>query len=189
MENPYASPPPPSKFSDLPPSAVAPGDVVVRGLVGHVRVIAILMIVQAVLQALMGLYFAVIGVFLGFTMGNDPAFRRGPNPPPEWLPWVLATGFVLFGVVILVSSGVMIWAGIRSFSFRSRKLNIIALIAGSLSVLTCYCAPTSIGLLVYGLIVYLNPSVKQAFEMGDQGLAADQIDAAFNPYAQPMKPM
>ena len=30
MENPYASPPPPSKFSDLPPSAVAPGDVVVR---------------------------------------------------------------------------------------------------------------------------------------------------------------
>ena len=52
----------------------------------------------------------------------------------------------------------------------------------ALSILTiagCYCLPTAIGLFIYGLIVLLNPSVKRAFEMGEQGYSANKIQNHF----------
>jgi hypothetical protein len=64
------------------------------------------------------------------------------------------------------------------------------MVIGMGSVLSCYCAPTGIALLVYGLIVYLNPAVKLAFEMGAQGIPASQILATFVPFrgGPPMPP-
>jgi hypothetical protein len=51
-----------------------------------------------------------------------------------------------------------------------------------ISMITCYCTPTSIAILVYGLIVYLNPAVAAAFEMGKKGMTGDQILASFAGY-------
>ena len=46
-------------------------------------------------------------------------------------------------------------------------------------VLTCYCLPTAVALAVYGLIVYLNPEVSEAFRMGEAGSEPAEIVAAF----------
>jgi len=46
-------------------------------------------------------------------------------------------------------------------------------------MLSCYCAPTSIALFVYGLIVYLNSDVATAFEMAEQGVSPKEIKATF----------
>jgi hypothetical protein len=52
----------------------------------------------------------------------------------------------------------------------------VALVMGSISIGTCYCAPTSIALLVYGLIIYLNNSAVQAFALAKQGLTWSDIE-------------
>jgi hypothetical protein len=54
--------------------------------------------------------------------------------------------------------------------------------------MACYCAPTSIGVLVYGLIVYFNPAVVAAFELGKRGLRGDAILASFAAPQQPQQP-
>jgi hypothetical protein len=70
-------------------------------------------------------------------------------------------------------------AGIRNYKFRGRTLGLIALGGGMVTVMTCYCAPTAIGLGVYGLITYLNPEVAQAFAMGEAGTSRDDILSAY----------
>jgi hypothetical protein len=61
---------------------------------------------------------------------------------------------------------------------------MVSIIAGLSSMLSCYCAPTAVGLLVYGLILFLNPAVKTAFQMVEQGHSVDQVLAAFSPFQQ-----
>jgi hypothetical protein len=50
---------------------------------------------------------------------------------------------------------------------------------GLLTLLTCYCFPTSLGLFIYGLIVLLNDSVKLGFELADRGYSSAEIKRAF----------
>ena len=38
-----------------------------------------------------------------------------------------------------------------------------------------YCSVFSIGMLIYGLIIYLDRNVKRAYEMAEQGMTPDQI--------------
>ena len=71
--------------------------------------------------------------------------------------------------------GLNIAAGIKNLKYRSRTLGIAALCLGIVPVFTCYCAPTAIGILIYGLIIYLNRDVSRAFEMGEQGISPEQI--------------
>jgi len=59
--------------------------------------------------------------------------------------------------------------------------------SGGASVLTCNCSITAIALLIDGLIVLMDNSVKQAFELARQGYLPEQIDALFNPWATPGK--
>ena len=70
-------------------------------------------------------------------------------------------------------------AGLRNWRFRGRILGIVALAAGMVTVLTCYCLPTAMALGIYGLIVYLNGEVSDAFRMAEAGQSADQIFATF----------
>src|SRR5205823_5880308 len=60
-------------------------------------------------------------------------------------------------------------AGLFNIRYRRRGLGIAALAVGLVTMMTAYCAPTAIGLAVYGLIVYLNEPVVLAFQMGDSG--------------------
>jgi hypothetical protein len=88
--------------------------------------------------------------------------------------------FTAVSGLVLLSSGILgVWGGIRMMKFRGYKLGIIALSGGLLTIFGCYCAPTAIALFIYGLIVMLNPQVKQAFEMGEQGRSPADIQNHF----------
>jgi hypothetical protein len=83
--------------------------------------------------------------------------------------------FILLALFLLASGGLLIFAGVRNRKYRSRSLGLVALGVGTLASITCYCAPTALGLLIYGLVVYLNSDVRYAFELGERGATADEI--------------
>lgn len=180
MENPYASPSP-SPFSDAAnaPQGLPPGHRP-RGLVGHVRVLGILMIVQGILDIIMGVFLGVMAGVFPFMATLNP---NQPPPPPGMIPTMIAIygGMAAVGLICGVLN---CWAGVQMTRFRQRTLGIAAVSVGAAAIMTCYCGFTAIALLIYGLIVLLDSSVKQAFEFGVQGYKPDQIDAMFNPWAQ-----
>jgi hypothetical protein len=141
-----------------------------RGLVGHVRIVAILLIVQGVFEMLFALFGICFALLTLFVPQEDFVNMR---------PLGIALGVI--SVAALVCGGLRLAAGIANLRFRRRLLGITALGAGMLTMLTGYCAPTAIALAVYGLIVYLNDSVVAAFEMGDAGRTTTEISAAFPP--------
>ena len=139
-----------------------------RGLVGHVPIVAICLIVQGALEVLFGIFMVLFsGLFLSL-----PQFQ-GMQPLAWFLITVSVPGFAC-GVLRIV-------AGIFNLRFRRRVLGMTALGVGLLTMMTGYCALSSIGLAVYGLIVYLNDSAIEAFAMGDGGRSATEIQAAFPP--------
>jgi hypothetical protein len=152
-----------------------------RGMVGHVMVVSILMIVQGALEALVGGGLVVLGAVFPTMMQAE--MRRGGGPPggpsPEAMSWIMLAVYGGLGLLVLLGAVLHIWAGISNLKFRRRTLGIVALGVGLVSTFTCYCAPTSIALAVYGLVVYLSPQVAQAFTMGQAGKTRAEIDAAF----------
>jgi hypothetical protein len=86
------------------------------------------------------------------------------------------------GLCGIIPGSMQAYSGWKLYKFQSRTLAIVSLSAGLATMLTCYCAPTSIGLMIYGLIVLMNDSVRQAFDLAKQGNSPDQIDAFFNPW-------
>lgn len=67
-------------------------------------------------------------------------------------------------------------AGIANLRLKGRVFGIVALVSGMLSVGPCYYAPTAVGLLVYGLIIYLNETTKRVFALGRQGKTWREIE-------------
>jgi hypothetical protein len=168
-DNPYASPP--SNAGSFPPIGRAPS----RSMVGHVPVVAILMMVQGGLEVLMGLGLVAMGGIFPVLMRMDEMPNRGEGPPPEMVGWMMLAIYGGLGLLTLVAAGLHLFAGLRNYRFRSRTLGLVALGGGLVTVFTCYCAPTSIALAVYGLVTYLNPDVSQAFELGGAGKKRNEI--------------
>jgi len=108
--------------------------------------------------------------------------NAAPGAQPEEFMWFVSAIYLAIGIPVLTSGVLRIIAGVRNYNFKGRMLGIVSICAGLGSMLSCYCAPTAIGLLVYGLVIFLSPAVKAAFEMARQGHSAAQILAAFNPY-------
>jgi hypothetical protein len=152
-------------FSDEPP---AERDRLGRGLIGHVRIVALLMIVQGVLELGFGALMLASGaMFLGV---REPELAHLQG---------LAVLCLALSVPGIIGGILHLWAGPANWQFRRRKLGIAALGVGLTAMFTVYCAPTGIALAVYGLIVYLNDSVTVAFEMGEHGKSRADIDRAF----------
>jgi hypothetical protein len=173
-DNPYVSPPSPAVGS-FPPVGSSRG----RGMVVHVPVVAVLMMVQGGLELLMGIGLVAMGGIIPVMMRMDEAQGGGDGPPPEMVGWIMLGVYGGLGLLTLVAAGLHIFAGLRNYRFRRRTLGIVALAGGMVTVFTCYCAPTSIALGVYGLITYLNYEVGQAFLMGEGGKNREEILAAF----------
>ena len=83
------------------------------------------------------------------------------------------------GVVVFLIGVLQVYAGIRNLSFKGRTVGIVALSLGILTAFTCWCAPTSLGLAIYGFIVYLSPAVTHAFQLRKEGVSKDNILARF----------
>lgn len=141
-----------------------------RGLVGHVPIIATLLIVQGALELL----FAAMG--FGF-------FLLVLFGPEKELGAMRGIGYMLAGTggLAAVAGLLRIAAGLFNLRYRRRGLGLAALGVGLLTLITGYCAPTAIALAIYGLIVYVNEPVVVAFQLGDAGRSTAEILRAFAP--------
>ena len=135
------------------------------GKVHHVRTIALLMIVQGVLQIVLGLILMAFGASMPFLM--EMVKRRRPDPvaemPPVDMSWFVTAFYVGLSFMLLVSAGMLILAGVQNYQFRNRVFGIVAMSSCVVTLLSCYCVPTATGLIIYGLVVYLDPRVVAAF--------------------------
>jgi hypothetical protein len=160
-------------------------------MVGQVTVVAILMIVQGALEIIAGLVLALFAMIMPALLAEavrQQQAQGGPNPLPgfpgdfgDFAAWIYGSmavlGFVP-GILRLI-------AGIRNLRYRGRTMGIVAHLLGLLSMCTVYCSLTSIGLAIYGLIVYFNSDVIYAFQLGEEGVAAAEIKARY--YSDPMR--
>ncbi|MEM9589179.1 MAG: hypothetical protein AAGA03_17995 [Planctomycetota bacterium] len=152
------------------------------GLVNHVPILGVLMIVQGAMVLLMGGAAGLYAVFMPqvFEQIREQAIARGGNapPPPNVGLWVGLVGGLLCLALVAVALGT-IFGGLQAFRFRRRSFSIVVLLAGLVTIVTCYCLPTQIGLTIYGLIVLLNPQVMHAFRLADQGHAPADVQRHF----------
>ena len=173
MENPYQSPeepctPPPDGEPDRRPP----------GFVHHVRVVAILMIVQGALELLAGLGLGTFAIVMPQMMKAD--MQRLPQQQmPQNVFWVVTVMYGGMAAAALAAALLHITAGLRNYRFRGRILGIVALAGGLLTFFTCYCLPTAVGGGVYGLIVLLDGSTTEAFAMGEAGCSSSEILTTF----------
>ncbi len=167
--NPYASP----ESIDLIAAVSSGSDTADAGLVRHVLPVSILMIVQGSFELLIAIMMIAMAVIFPLMIPQEMNEKQGP-------PILLFVGiYGTMGGVGFIIGILHVVAGIFGLRFRRRVLGIVALASGIAGVFTCYCAPTGIALAIYGLIVYLNPRVKAAFDMGDSGMSAADVRAHF----------
>ncbi len=147
----------------------------------QVKIVAILLIVEGSLEALMGLFLAAMGPVMMsiFRAAPPPAPGSPDNPPPE----LFGAIYVTMGLVTLVGAILKIVAGIRNVKYRSRTLGFVALGSSLLSFASCYCTPTALALAIYGIIVYVNERSARAFQLGDGGMPPNEIIASIEGYA------
>jgi hypothetical protein len=185
MSNPYQSPSADFKYPPGGPGYAPPPDTGF-GAVNQVRIFAVLNGVQGMLELPLGLMTASMGVILPAMMKFDQQNNQRPGqPPPEEFLWVMTGFYLAVGIPTILGGILRLFAAWSNFRFRRRTVGILSVCFGLVSVFSCYCAPTGIGILIYGLILLLNPAVKHAFELGDQGQPSDQILASFLPYRPP----
>jgi hypothetical protein len=168
----FSDQPPPAwgtdYFRDASPNGVA---ALGRGLIDHVSIIAGLMIVQGLMEVLLG--FVCLGVAGIVFLVPESEFDRSDK--------LLIAGIYGFIGIPAVSCAVLrFMAAYYSLHYRRRRLGIAALAIGLLSVMTGLCALTAIALAIYGLVVYVNDSVVAAFRLGDQGRSRAEINALFH---------
>jgi hypothetical protein len=135
----------------------------------HIATVAMLLIVQGAFDLVIGL--ALVGVALFVRQGDTAALAARLPLEPQAAVIVFAPLFAASGVLKIV-------AGARNYNYRSRLLGILALASCAVSMANCYCAPASLAVLVFGLVVYRHPDSGRAFVMGAQGLSREWIEAS-----------
>ena len=182
MTNPYQTPAfDPKQFQDQP--GYVGGSASDFGWVRQVRTFAILNAVQGMLEIPMGLFTIGMSVLFPTLIRTN----QQPNADPaqvaadESTMWFLAGLYLAIGIPVLISGILRIVAGVQNYRFKGRTLSLVSIIVGMATLFSCYCAPTAMGLLVYGLILHLNPAVSAAFKLGRKGHSADQILGGLNP--------
>jgi hypothetical protein len=146
----------------------------------QVPIVGVLMIVNGSMTILMGLVLAAMGPLIYTLVKMDGAQRNGMGPGDEGVLTVMSAVYLILGLVVLASGILNVFGGIRARNYRSRTVVLVALFANMISIFTCYCAPTSIGMMIYGLIVIFQPDVARAFELGQQGISPDEIRREFS---------
>jgi hypothetical protein len=175
--NPYQSP----NFSDLSQQGGQSfGMELNPSILTQQRVIAILMIIQGTLSLLMGLFLLGSAFIFPALLAADVSRQRGPMPPapgptPDQLAWILLAAYGAMGLCGVIPGALQIYAGIQNLWLKGHTLGIVAISAGVITIGTCYCLPTSLGLLVYGLIIYLHMTTKMAFQLAKDGHTFDSI--------------
>ena len=170
-ENPFQAP------QQMPPGQPPIGSPNLgRSYVSQVPVIAALMIAQGVLLLIYAILMTCYAIF--FTRLDafmPPEAQAEFQAQMQGQQTIIAVVLGVFAGGIVILSIMHFVAAYLGFKFRRRVFGIVTMIMGLGAMLTCYCAPTAIGLAVYGMIIYFNPAVAQAFEMGNAGMNKPEI--------------
>jgi hypothetical protein len=153
-------------------------------MVNQVQVVSILMIVNGALVSLMGLIYALMGPTMFALMRPappGPSGASGPGTTVTTMTTILSLIYVAIGLAVLTVGILNIVAGIRSLRFRGRTFALVALFSNLLPMFTCYCLPTSLGLMIYGLIVFFQTDVAYVFERVAAGEPAERFKHGWRP--------
>jgi hypothetical protein len=142
-------------------------------MVGQVKIVGILMVVNGFTVVLAGGTLAAFGSWVMFAMPAPPAGAGGP--PAE----LLTAIYIALGGMVIACGLLQVVAGYRVMTFRNRVLGLVALFLNILVFLLCNCALTAIAMMVYGLIVLFNSEVARAFEMVGSGASPDEVVGRF----------
>jgi hypothetical protein len=148
-------------------------------MVPQVQVVSILMIVHGALVSLVGIVLAAIGPAI-FVLMSAQGRRKVLETDDKAVLGVITVVYGAIGLAVLTAGVLNIVAGARSLKFRGRGLALTALYLNIIPLITCYCAPTSIGMMIYGLIVFFNADVARAFQMAERGLPPEEVRARFS---------
>ena len=171
-QNPYATPPR-AAAADVQTYQGFSG----RGLPSTVQQVMVVSILQIVVGALELLVSAILAVYTGILGAMSTGAIEMPEGEEEalFVFGIISAVMLFFGSAIFIAALLRIWSGIAGFKFKRRKMAIFASVLGITSALTTLCSIFSIGMLIYGLIIYLNRDVRRAYEMAEQGMTPDQI--------------
>ena len=159
----------------FPPPYSGPPPAQKSGMVGQVPVVSILMIVFGSMYSLMGILLAMCGpAMIAYFHSIEGQSRTSSDTNAMY---AIGGVYLVLGICNLVAGVLNIFAGIKNLKYRSRTFGIVSLAVGMLACTSCYCSPFALGLLIYGLIVYMNGSVRQAFQLGEEGLTPEEIKA------------
>jgi len=180
-ENPFHAP------QSVPPSSPKQGNTEYvhdgsgRSSVRQVNVIAWLMIVQGILILLFSAFAFVYAYYIthidSFFDGATAKELQQQMPPEfrERYYWL----FTVWGIIAAILAILHFWSAWLNFDLRGRLLGIVTMALGLTMLFSCWCAPTSIGLAIYGLIIYFQPAVVHAFHLRQSGMTKQQVLATF----------
>ncbi len=159
--NPYKSP----DFKDLP--VQSGGSTLSSSIIVQQRVVSCLMIVHGLLCCIVGGFLIVAAVVFPSMVAAQMQRQGGAQPPN--MEMLLQVLYGTMGAAALIPGILQVIAGIQNFRLKNRVFGLVALGLGAFSVLTFYCAPTSIALLIYGLVIGLHDTTKRAYELAEEG--------------------
>ena len=176
-QNPYSAPhTTPQELRQTGEIPLPPGQT--RGMVGQAAIVGVLMAIQGAADCLAGLIALFYAIFMPAFMAQQAAQGGGP-PLPENFGLFFAVGGGIAAAVLITLGILMIYAGVSVTRYQRRTLAIVALVSGMITLLTCYCFPTSLLLGIYGMIFLFNQPVTYAFELRSRGYSVQQIQRAF----------
>ena len=141
-------------------------------MVSQVRVVSILMIVHGSLLSLVALLYALFGPFMFAMVSLD---KRPINNDAQTPLTIMMVIMITAGLLGLTCGILNIIAGIRSLKFRGRTLALVALFSNIPGLVVIHCWYFTVGIAIYGLIVFFDKDVIRAFEMGEKGVSPEDI--------------
>lgn len=173
VDNPYLAPRSrelasgafPSDSDDIDPRKI--------GKAGYVPTVAILLIVHGVLMLAAGLGLVAMMLMITPQIGQQieeqqrMQRQQNPNAPQFTKEGMTTMLYAVYGGMsasLFLIAGLDLLAGVRNYGYRNRVLGVIALVLNMGSVSFCWCLPLSIGLMVFGMIIYLSPEADRAFQ-------------------------
>jgi hypothetical protein len=159
-ENPYAEQENPNGYSieaSVPFDASIPD-----GYVKNIQWVGIASICQAVLEMGMSLILGAVSFSIAFSI-NSPQMqklREGKDLSPETLMVILIAISIGAGVIAILR----LISGVMLLYKRGRVFALVVSIVGLAMLCTCYCAPSSLGVAIYALVVLIQPTVIHQFQ-------------------------
>lgn len=143
--------------------------VATEAYVKQLPVLGVLVIVQGALEAML----ALLGIFMVVVMWmveNQAQLKNEfRNAGGGLQPVVMIVVYGVVAVVMTALSIIRIGSGIAILRRKNRMFAIVSTIICVGSVFTCYCAPTSIAICVYAMILLFHPTVERAFALRAEG--------------------